>query len=84
MKRKNSIVIKKVNNNQISKDKKILNFYNKFKSSIYKDVKNKSFALAVSGGADSVALLRILHLLDIDCTAVHVNRTELSIVLILA
>tara|TARA_X000000368_G_C22994878_1_gene696142 strand:- start:206 stop:1273 length:1068 start_codon:yes stop_codon:yes gene_type:complete len=56
MRRKNSIVIKKVNNNQISKDKKILNFYNKFKSSIYKDVKNKSFALAVSGGADSLCL----------------------------
>ena len=56
MRRKNSIVIKKVNNSQISKDKKILNFYSKFKSSIYKDVKNKSFALAVSGGADSLCL----------------------------
>jgi len=56
MKRKNSIVTKKVNRGPIFKDLKILNFYNKFKSIIFKDIKNKSFALAVSGGADSLCL----------------------------
>ena len=37
-------------------------------------IPEKKINVAVSGGADSVALLRILHLLDIDCTAVHVNH----------
>ena len=38
------------------KNSKILNFYTKFKSIISKDIKNKSFALAVSGGSDSLCL----------------------------
>ena len=50
MKRKNLIARRKV------KDVKILNFYKKFKSTISKDIKNKSFALAVSGGSDSLCL----------------------------
>ena len=57
MKRKNLIARKKVKNNKhLFKDSKILNFYKKFKSIIFKDIKNKSFALAVSGGSDSLCL----------------------------
>ena len=56
MKRKNSIVTKKVNSGRIFKDPKILNFYNKFKSISFKSLKNKNFALAVSGGSDSLCL----------------------------
>ena len=57
MKRKNLIARKKVKKNKlIIKDKKILNFYKKFKSVIFKYIKNKSFALAVSGGPDSLCL----------------------------
>ena len=57
MKRKNLIAIKKVKNTKkFFKDKKILNLYEKFKSIIYKDIKDKSFALAVSGGPDSLCL----------------------------
>ena len=57
MKRKNLIARKKVKNNKLLfKDSKILNFYKKFKSVIFKDIKDKSFALAVSGGSDSLCL----------------------------
>ncbi len=57
MKRKNLIVKKKADNKKIQlKDKKIYNFYNKFKSIISKNVNNKSFAIAVSGGSDSLCL----------------------------
>ena len=57
MKRKNLIARKKVSNNKLLfKDSKILNFYTKFKTIVFKDIKNKSFALAVSGGADSLCL----------------------------
>ena len=57
MKRKNSIARKKVKNNKLLlKDSKILNFYTKFKSIVLKDINNKSFALAVSGGSDSLCL----------------------------
>ena len=59
MKRKNLIVRKKVNKKRSLfnfKNQKILDFYSKFKSTIYKDIKNKSFAIAVSGGADSLCL----------------------------
>jgi len=57
MKRKSLIAIKKVKYNKpLFKDSKILNFYKKFKSIIFKDIKNKSFALAVSGGSDSLCL----------------------------
>jgi len=42
--------------NYLFKDSKILNFYKKFKSIIFKDIKDKSFALAVSGGSDSLCL----------------------------
>ena len=57
MKRKNLIARKKPKNNKhLFKDSKILSFYKKFKSIIFKDIKNKSFALAVSGGSDSLCL----------------------------
>ena len=57
MRRKNLTVTRKVNKKKfILKDKKILNFYTKFKSIIFKDIKNRNFALAVSGGADSLCL----------------------------
>jgi len=57
MKRKNLTARKKAKNNElIFKDSKILNFYKKFKSIVFKDVKNKNFALAVSGGSDSLCL----------------------------
>ena len=57
MKRKNLIARKKIkNNNFLYKNPKILNLYTKFKSIIFKDIKSKNFALAVSGGSDSLCL----------------------------
>ena len=57
MKRKNLTAIKKVKSNKILiKNSKILNFYEKFKSEIFKKIKNKDFAVAVSGGADSLCI----------------------------
>ena len=57
MKRKNLIARKKVKKSKfLIKDKKILDFYQTFKSTIYKYIKNKDFALAVSGGSDSLCL----------------------------
>ena len=57
MKRKNSIARKKAKKKKLLfKDPKILNFYTKFKSIVFKDIKRRDFALAVSGGADSLCL----------------------------
>ena len=57
MRRKNLIATKKANKNELLfKDPKILNFYTKFKSIVFKVIKRKNFALAVSGGADSLCL----------------------------
>ena len=57
MKRKNLIARKKVKKVKLlSKNPKILNFYKKFKSTIFKNIKKQSFALAVSGGSDSLCL----------------------------
>tara|TARA_Y100000590_G_scaffold120288_2_gene137721 strand:- start:10670 stop:11776 length:1107 start_codon:yes stop_codon:yes gene_type:complete len=56
MRRKNLIARKKANRNQFLKNKKIHYLYSKFKSIILKSIKNKSFALAVSGGPDSLCL----------------------------
>ena len=57
MKRKNLIAKRKAKKIQlVFKDEKILNFYKKFKSIISKDIKDKNFALAVSGGSDSLCL----------------------------
>jgi len=57
MKKRNLIAKKKVRKETILfKDSKIQKFYTKFKSIILKDINNKSFALAVSGGSDSLCL----------------------------
>jgi len=57
MRRRNLIAKRKANKTQLLfKDQKILNFYTKFKSIVFKDIKRKDFALAVSGGADSLCL----------------------------
>jgi len=57
MKRKNLIARKKVKkSNLLPIDPKVLNCYKKFKYKIYKIVKNKNFALGVSGGSDSLCL----------------------------
>ena len=57
MRRRNLIAKRKVNKNiLLFKDQKILNFYTKFKSIVFKDIKKKDFAIAVSGGADSLCL----------------------------
>ena len=57
MKRKNLIARKKAKKKEILfKDPKILNFYTKFKSIVFKNIKEKSFAVAVSGGSDSLCL----------------------------
>ena len=57
MRRKNLIVIKKVETKKLSiKDPKIKNFYTRFKTVISKNIKKESFALAVSGGPDSLCL----------------------------
>ncbi len=57
MKRKNLIAKRKAKKNKLLyKDPKILNFYKEFKSNISQNIKNKSFALAVSGGPDSLCL----------------------------
>jgi tRNA(Ile)-lysidine synthase len=57
MKRKNLIATKKVSKKKLLfEDKKIQNLYKKFKSIIYKNIKNKNFAVGVSGGSDSLCL----------------------------
>ena len=57
MRRRNLIATRKANKNQLLiKDQKILNFYSRFKSIVFKDIKRKDFAIAVSGGADSLCL----------------------------
>ena len=57
MKRKNLIARRAARLNKfLSKDPKIQILYKKFKSIIYNNVKRRSFALAVSGGSDSLCL----------------------------
>ena len=57
MKKRNLIARKKAKrNNLLFEDNKIQNFYSKFRSIIFKDIKHKDFALAVSGGPDSLCL----------------------------
>tara|TARA_B100000686_G_scaffold171332_1_gene178593 strand:- start:774 stop:1844 length:1071 start_codon:yes stop_codon:yes gene_type:complete len=57
MKRRNLIARKKVkSNNLLIKDPKIISFYSRFKSKIFRHIKKKNFALAVSGGSDSLCL----------------------------
>jgi len=57
MKRKNLIVIRKVEKENPSiKDFKVKTIYKKFKAIIFKKIKKDNFALAVSGGSDSLCL----------------------------
>ena len=57
MKRKSLIVAKKVENqNKLIKDLKIKKVYSNFRAVVNKKVKKKDFAIAVSGGADSLCL----------------------------
>jgi len=57
MRRKNLIVVRKVEKKKLLiKDPKIKKIYTKFKAIIFKKIKKKSFALAVSGGSDSLCL----------------------------
>ena len=57
MKRKNLVAKRKVKKKEITvKNSKITKIYNKFKKNILKNVNNKSFAIGVSGGVDSLCL----------------------------
>ena len=57
MKRKNSIVIRRVEKKKsLINDSKINTIYTKFQKIIFKNVKKESFAVAVSGGSDSLCL----------------------------
>ena len=56
MRRRNLIVIKKVEKKISIKDPKIKKIYLKFKNIVYKNIKKENFALAVSGGSDSLCL----------------------------
>jgi tRNA(Ile)-lysidine synthase len=55
MKRKNLTAIQKVKSKRVLfKDSNTLKFYLKFRSILNKNIKNKDFAIAVSGGSDSL------------------------------
>ena len=59
MKRKSLIVTKKVERKNYlitTKDHKVKNFYTKFKNIVFEEVKKENFAIAVSGGSDSLCL----------------------------
>jgi len=56
LKRKNLIVTKIVEKKLSKTDPKITKFYKKFKSIVFNNIKKENFALAVSGGSDSLCL----------------------------
>jgi tRNA(Ile)-lysidine synthase len=56
MRRKNLIVKRKAKKNLTIKDPQIKKFYTKFKNIVFKNIKNESFAIGVSGGSDSLCL----------------------------
>ena len=56
MSRKNLIVKRKADKKILSKEQKISNFYTKFKNIIFKNINKEDFAIAVSGGSDSLCL----------------------------
>ena len=55
MKRKNSIAKRKAKKLSFN-NLKIKEFYTKFKTTVYKNIKRKNFAVGVSGGSDSLCL----------------------------
>ena len=58
MKRRNLIATKKVKKNKLLfKNPKILNFYKKFKSTIFKYIQNKSSGYEVSRGFEKINCL---------------------------
>ena len=56
MRRKNLIVTKKVEKKISIKDPRIKKIYLKFEKIVYKNIKKQNFAIAVSGGSDSLCL----------------------------
>jgi len=77
MRRKNLIATKKANKKKLLiKDQKILNFYTKFKSIVFKAIKRKNFALAVSGGSDSLCLAYFAKVYSFE----HNNKVHVLIV----
>ena len=77
MKRKNLTARKKANkSNLLLKNKKISDIYLKFKSILFKNIKNNDFALAVSGGADSLCLAYFSKLYSME----RVNKIHVLIV----
>ena len=57
MRRKSLTVKKKVENKELKiKNPKIKKFYSKFRKIIFKNINREKFALAVSGGSDSLCL----------------------------
>ncbi len=67
MKRKNSTVKRKASSKSFSlKNPIIKEFYKKFKPIIYENIKNNSFALAVSGGSDSLSLAYLSKLYSLE------------------
>ena len=74
MKRK-SLSVQRLNN-VLLKDKKILNLYSNLKKFLLKNIKNKPFAVAVSGGPDSLALAGLSNIL------VNQNNYQASFILV--
>ena len=67
MKRKNSSVIRKADIKSFSlKNLTIKKFYKKFKAIVFKNIKKNSFALAVSGGSDSLSLAYLSKLYSLE------------------
>ena len=56
MRRKNLIVTRKVEKKITIKNSKINKFYENFRSIVFKKIEAKSFAVAISGGSDSLCL----------------------------
>ena len=73
MKRKNLVAKRKVKKKEITvKNSKITKIYNKFKKIILKNVNNKSFAIGVSGGPDSLCLAYLSQLYSLEFgTKIH-------------
>jgi len=77
MRRKNLIVKRKVDKKDlVIKNPKIKKFYAKFKSKVFKIAKKRDFAIAVSGGSDSLCLAYFCKLYSLE----HKNKIHVLIV----
>ena len=56
MRRKNLVVVRANSRKILIKDFRVKKLYEKFKTIIIKKINKKSFAIAVSGGSDSLCL----------------------------